>query len=85
MMITKILFVVGATAVLTSTGLAANYKALVKEGYRWAAADPGCRKQIETPAAADSAAPMAPLPLDARPSEAGPVPVTTPGSGAKGY
>ena len=31
--------VAAATAVLTSTGLAANYKELVKEGYRWAAAD----------------------------------------------
>jgi hypothetical protein len=28
-----------ATAVLASTGLAANYEAFVKEGYRWATAD----------------------------------------------
>ena len=39
MTITKLLLVAAATAVLTSTGLAANYKELVKEGYRWAAAD----------------------------------------------
>ena len=31
--------VAAATAVLTSTGLAANDQELVKEGYRWAAAD----------------------------------------------
>jgi hypothetical protein len=158
MMITKILFVAAATAVLTSTGWAANYKELVKAGYRWAAADgpfacpakgdvqevmkhsgdgvrlqmveqlrayylvsgtivkvvkeepasglaeieiagivpklwtpsrflsarpiPDVEGQIETPAAADSAAPMAPLPFDPLSSGAGPVPGTTPGSGA---
>ena len=36
---TKVLLVTVATAVLTATGWAANYEALVKEGYRWAAAD----------------------------------------------
>lgn len=152
MKITRILFVVASTAVLTSTGLAANYKELVKEGYRWAAADgpfacpakadvqeimkhsgdgvrlqmveqlrayflvrgtivkvvkeesasglaeielagiipklwtpsrflstrpiPDVEDRIETPAAADSAASMAPLPLDALPSGTGPVPGT---------
>jgi hypothetical protein len=39
MKVTKRLLVAVATAVLTSTGLAADYKQLVKEGYRWAAAD----------------------------------------------
>ena len=39
MRITKILFVTAATAMLTSTGWAANYKELVRAGYRWAAAD----------------------------------------------
>jgi hypothetical protein len=39
MTITKILLVGAATAVLTSTGLAANDEGLVKEGYRWVAAD----------------------------------------------
>ena len=38
MKIIWILFVMAST-VLTSTGSAANYKELVKEGYRWAAAD----------------------------------------------
>jgi hypothetical protein len=151
--------VAAATAVLTATGLAANDEALVKEGYRWAAADgpfacpakgdvqeiinhsgDGTRiqrveqlrayflvrgtivkvvkeepasglaeiqiagiipdlwtlsrflstrpirdvdGQIETPAAADSAVPMAPLPLGERPSGAGPAPGTTPGSAAE--
>jgi hypothetical protein len=37
---------------------------------------------IETPDAADVAAPMAPLPGSAGPSNAGPAPGTTPGSGA---
>ena len=36
---TKMLLVTAATAVLTATGWAANYEALVKEGYRWAAVD----------------------------------------------
>ena len=36
---TKMLLVTAATAVLAATGWAANYEALVKEGYRWAAVD----------------------------------------------
>ena len=145
-----------ATTVLTSTGLPANDEELVKEGYRWAAADgpyacpaqgdvqeivqhpgdgtrlqmveqlrayylvrgtivkvvkeepasglaeiqiagiipelwtlsrflstrpiPDVDGQIETPAAADSAVPMAPLPPSASPSGAGLAPDTTPRS-----
>jgi hypothetical protein len=152
MNLTNTFLVAAATTVLTSTGLAANYEDLVKEGYRWAAVDgplacpakrdaqeiikhsgdgirlqmveqlrayylvrgtivkvvtedpasglaeiqiagiipelwtpsnflstrpiPDVDGQIETPAAADSAAPMAPLPLSPRPSGGGPVPGT---------
>jgi hypothetical protein len=39
MTIKKALLIGAATAVLTSTGLAANGEELVKEGYRWATAD----------------------------------------------
>ena len=39
MTITKVLSVAAAAALLPSTGLAANYEELVKEGYRWAAVD----------------------------------------------
>ena len=39
MTVTKVLSVAAAAALLPSTGLAANYEALVKGGYRWAAVD----------------------------------------------
>ena len=35
----KMLLVAATTAVIATTGLAANYEALVKAGYRWAAVD----------------------------------------------
>ena len=39
MMVTKVLLVTATAALLTSTGLAANYEELVRKGYRWAAVD----------------------------------------------
>lgn len=159
MTIIKILLVAAATAVLSPTGLAANDELLVKEGYRWVAADgpfacpakgdvrelvnhagndelrlrmveqlraynlvrgtivkvvqeepasglaqiqiagiiprlwtlsrflstrpiPDVAGKIETPETADAAAPLAPLPGSASPSDAGPAPGATPGTGA---
>jgi hypothetical protein len=159
MTIIKVLLVAAATAVLSSTGSAANDEQLVKEGYRWVAVDgpfacpakgdvrelvnhagndefrlrmveqlraynlvrgtivkvvqeepasglaeikiagiipelwtlsrflstrpiPDVDGQIETPEAADAAVPMAPLPGSAGPSDTGPVPSATPGTGA---
>ena len=61
------MLVAAAVAGLTATGLAADHEELVREGYRWAAVNGhfasartirDIEGRIETPAAADTAAPL---------------------------